>query len=279
MSNPTPAMPGMHLDVPYPHYAAWGHVRQSQLGPLLDGETPADYRYQLTRTHTPTDEQRLGLALDARLFSPDTYPDEVAVLPDWPKKSAADKARWADWYARHIGHLHISRAQANTVEAMVVNAYGYDAARLLLDQPDAQRQVSYVMDYPVRDPNLEGMTLRVQGRVDYQLCDEGIVMDLKTFGRGLAYRQVMTSCQQWHYFCQLALYREMARAAGWEPRECLLLAVQSTPPHKVRVLRVGETRLSLAWEQVREALEVVAWCTYHGDWPGYSGQIEDLDPA
>ena len=273
-----PPLPGRYLDVPYATYAAWGHLRQSHLHPLLEGQSPAHYWYYRQHPKASTEAMQLGSALDCALLDPDALPGAVVRAPDRPRRSRVDRAWWAQWAADHPGVVALSEDAWERLQGMLAAVHAHRGARLLLEQPDAHRQPSYVYDHALILEDGTPWTLRLQGRPDWELPDEGLMVDLKTC-RSAAWRRFRCEVTDRWYHGQAGAYRQMAAAAGWRPERYLYLCVENEPPYGVAVRPLSEARWTEGWVGVAAALATVAACERAGSYPGYPDTLDDTDPV
>lgn len=103
----------------------------------------------------------------------------------------------------------------------------------------------------------------------------GHIADLKTC-RDAHPDRLMWQALRLNYHAQLAWYREGVRLSGaGTPSEAYIVAVESTPPHPVVVLRVTEPMLERGARLCRLWFEQLLVCEESGVWPGYSEAIVD----
>ncbi|MFT4281224.1 PD-(D/E)XK nuclease-like domain-containing protein [Microbacterium sp.] len=157
-------------------------------------------------------------------------------------------------------------------DAVLMNA----KARRLLELPGFT-ECSLFADDPVT-----GVHLR--GRLDRLAWDDELgwlPLDAKTT-TDVQRRKLTTSIVDFGYDIQFVVYDMLLRLIfGVEPQPMHFIFVEKAFPHEVRVVRMGDP----AWraggeEKMRAALDLFAWCTERGEWPGDDedgGDVQDLE--
>lgn len=103
--------------------------------------------------------------------------------------------------------------------------------------------------------------------------------DLKTTS-GLAQKRVWSRVAfDMAYDMQASYYPRGAEWVRGEPPEGMRFAVIETkPPYGIRVYQLSPAAIEVADAQVRAAIDLWARCRESGEWPGYSDDVEYLDP-
>ncbi len=155
------------------------------------------------------------------------------------------------------------------VSAMVEAILADEKARDLLERP-GYTEASLIADDPAT-----GVQLR--SRMDRYA--DGIPIDVKTTS-DVQTRKITNAIVDFGYDIQSAVYRELLRLVlGIEPEFMHFIFVEKTFPHDVRVIRMSDPAWVTGGErQMREAIDLFAWCNERGVWPsaGGAGPIEDL---
>jgi len=156
------------------------------------------------------------------------------------------------------------------VKLMADAVLKHTKARSLLERPGFT-EVSLFAEDPIT-----GVHLR--GRLD-RFAD-GIPIDVKST-TDVQPRKLTTAIVDFGYDIQSTVYDLLLRLVlGIDPEPMHFIFVEKTFPHDVRVVRMGDP----AWqaggeEKMRAALDLFAWCTERGEWPGDDedgGPIQDL---
>ncbi len=80
------------------------------------------------------------------------------------------------------------------------------------------------------------------------------------------------------YHAQCAWYRQAVLESGkGQPREVFIVAVESSAPYPVTVLRLTDRALDMGQRLVRLWFERLLSCEQSGQWPGYVQSIVDFD--
>lgn len=83
---------------------------------------------------------------------------------------------------------------------------------------------------------------------------------------------------RYQYNAQLAFYQEALVQSGLAvPREAFVVAVESSAPYVVTVMRATERALDHGRRSCRLWMERLLGCEAANEWPGYVGNIVDLD--
>lgn len=83
---------------------------------------------------------------------------------------------------------------------------------------------------------------------------------------------------RYQYNAQLAFYWEAVLQSGLAvPREAFVVAVESSAPYVVTVMRLTERALDHGRRSCRLWMERLLGCEAAGEWPGYVGNIVPLD--
>ncbi len=201
--------------------------------------------------------QRLGAGSHAIIFGQPTavYPGKVRRGKEWEqfKQDNAD----ALWLSRS------EEAQA-TVLADAVRNHREASALLFADDSAVEQRIEW---------NFMGRACA--GTPDVRTGS--YIVDLKTtkcahperFARDATFRS---------YHAQLAWYLDGVRLSGLgTPTEAYIVAVESTPPHPVTVLRLTDNAIDQGRRLCRIWLERVLGCERDNRWPGYCESIVPFD--
>ncbi|SDR71351.1 PD-(D/E)XK nuclease-like domain-containing protein [Microbacterium paraoxydans] len=124
----------------------------------------------------------------------------------------------------------------------------------------------------------EATGVQVRSRLD--ALGEGVLADVKTTPDVSAWK-ITNAVVDLGYDLSAEMYRQMViRVLGYDPGPMNLIFVEKELPHEVRVVRLADPAWRVGGEaKIRAALDVFAWCSEQGVWPGDDedgGEIRDL---
>lgn len=124
----------------------------------------------------------------------------------------------------------------------------------------------------------EATGVQVRSRLD--ALGEDILADVKTTP-DVSARKITNAVVDHGYDLSAEMYRQMViRVLGYDPGPMNLIFVEKELPHEVRVVRLADPAWRVGGEtKIRAALDVFAWCSEQGVWPGDDedgGEIRDL---
>jgi PDDEXK-like domain of unknown function (DUF3799) len=116
--------------------------------------------------------------------------------------------------------------------------------------------------------------------MDWWGPDESTVLDLKTTRAGLSDELLARKITNenldfraaWYERGLTRLYPELAGRTRY-----ILVFIEQTPPHWVRVVRLGQHSLARGHKKVAHALGLYSRCLHAEHWPGYPHEITRLD--
>lgn len=152
-------------------------------------------------------------------------------------------------------------------EAVLANA----KAKSLLERP-GYTEVSMF----AKDPETD-VALRI--RAD-RLTADGLLIDLKST-IDVRPRKITNAVVDFGYDLSAATYRHVIeQVLGEKSSPMHLIFVEKEPPYDVRVVRLADPAWQMGGEvKMRAAIDLFAWCTEQGVWPGDDedgGEIRDL---
>ncbi|MFK4760335.1 PD-(D/E)XK nuclease-like domain-containing protein [Microbacterium sp. ZW T5_45] len=151
-------------------------------------------------------------------------------------------------------------------DAVLTNA----KARTLLEQPGFT-EVSLFAEDPESGVPLRGRIDRLAGTT---LIDLKSAADVRT-------RRITTSVVDFGYDLSAVVYRRLVELVTGEKASPMhLIFVEKDAPYEVRVVKLANPVWQLGGEaKMRAAIDLFAWCTEQGVWPGDDedgGEIRDL---
>lgn len=198
-----------------------------------------------------------------------TYPDEHLT----PSGNVSTKAATVEWEAeqRAAGFTLLSPSDALTVDAMAEAVLAHPTARPFLEVA-TMREVSVFAD-------VDGVPCRARFDALSEPTRNGVyAVDLKTTVDATK-AGFESSVKRYGYDVQVAHYDDTLRAAtGHGVDRFLLIAVEKSGPFEVAVFELPELWRQMGRTKAAEARRVFAECVESGEWPGYSTDVQFLDP-
>jgi hypothetical protein len=193
-----------------------------------------------------------------------------ALLLDQPVAVFTGKVRsgkvWQEFQDEHAGKTILNRREHAQAEAMAEAVWGNREARHLI-----------AADGVALEQRLEWLQQGVPCSGTPDARAGTFIADLKTtrcadpdrFARDATWR---------HYHAQLAWYLDGVRLSGLgKPTEAYVVAVESTPPHCVTVMRLTDRAIDQGRRLCRIWLERYIGCERDDYWPGYVESIVPFD--
>lgn len=270
--------PGVY-SVPFDQYlrdpVPGGSLSTSGAKTLLN-TCPAIFDWQ--RTHGRPDKKAfdVGHAAHAEVLGDGM---EIRVIPDellganGSASTNAAKAFIAS--ARAAGAVPIKSGEAAEVFAMGEALRAHPRAGRILDPSrGAVEQSVFWID--------ERTGIWRRARYDYMREeDDGgrlVIVDFKT-ADDLADRLLANAIGRYGYDQQSAWYCDGAKALSLSDDPRFLFIFQAkTPPYLVRVIELPDRWVEIGREKNDRALDLFAECSAAGEWPGYSLDVEVLEP-
>lgn len=199
--------------------------------------------------------RRIGRGVHALMFS-----QPLAV---WPKRRQGK-----DWETFKVANAsrEILNESEHAQALTMVNAIRRDplAGPLLFDGSVFERRIEWSID-----------GRRCSGTPD--AVAPGRLIDLKTARTSEPDRFVRQATWM-SYHGQLAWYQDGLELAGLQrPDECYIVAVESSEPYAVTVLRATERTLDMGRRMNRLWWERLRVCESANEWPAYAQSIVDFD--
>lgn len=218
-------------------------------------KSPMHYEHALTAEDDPTYAMERGSSVHAIVFG------TQRVLA-YPGKTRAGK-EWEAFKAANADALILTRNEYEKSCSMAEAVWNHAEAMELLTGITEKTLHFEFMGRPARaTPDC-----RAQDRVT----------ELKTT-MNTEPEKLMRHCQRMHYHAQLAWYRDAVLLSGeGQPRDAYIVAVESSAPHPVTVLRLTERTLDQGARAVRLWFERLRACEESNFWPPYVQSIVDWD--
>lgn len=254
--------------MPEDEYFAHPALSASGMKTLL--RSPKHFRFARTENQAPKTEFDVGHAVHARVLGRGMPIVEIPARLLSGVNMAIQSSAAKEWVekARLDGSVPLKPKDylkvTKTSDAVLTNV-------------KAQRVLEAA---PFREVSLFGQDeatgVQMRGRLDL-LGD--VLGDLKT-AADISTRKITSAVVDLGYDVSAAVYRELVRLVlGYDPGPMHLVFVEKEPPYDVRVVRLAGGWEVTGESKMRGALDLFAWCTEQGKWPGDDedgGEIHDL---
>lgn len=263
--------PGIYPDLPEDQYHAdcvpGGSLSSTGARAILPPGTPKQYDWDRHRTvHKP--EWDFGSAFHSMILG--TGPEIVIIeAPNYQTKDAREQRDEA--YGR--GHLPLLPSEHEHALAMVMTLHRHPVAGPLFAKgTGAAEQSLFWVD--------ERTGVWCRGRLDWMkpAATGGrlIIADLKTT-TAADDESLSKTIARFGYHQQAEWYLTGVRTLGIHPDPAYVLVfVEKTSPHQVRVVQLDAYALQLAKWKNQRALDIYKACTDTGEWPGYPTDITTI---
>lgn len=262
---------GAWLGVPMSVYRAHPALSSSEVRLVL--ESPLTY-WRIRNGVIPgesTAEMDYGTAGHGVILQGSTedfhiHPDKRSDGGKWTKQANECK----DWHAAHEDKPAISASEANRLLADRDYVRNHVRAQNLFSGGDgAQFEVTLICGK--EKARLDLLTLFGE---QCEISDLKIVSDASTEA---LIRVVLNRT----YHIQLAWYRRVARALGFNPVRLNLIALQKGTKPLLNVREVPASALRLGDQRIEEALSLLARCEASGVWPDFADDdlTESIKPV
>ena len=170
---------------------------------------------------------------------------------------------WEQFQADHVNDNIVTEAESHKIMGMCASVQAHpEAVRVLTGERERYIEWTY-----------QGRAVRSTPDV----IGDGFVTDLTTTVNADPERFKWDAVRRL-YHAQLAFYAEAVRSSGLgEPRQAYIVAVESSAPYAVSVLRLTPDALDIGGRLCHQWMEQVRACEAANHWPGYSDAIVDLD--
>lgn len=258
--------PGVHRQVPFNEYLRWPAVSKHDLD--LVNRSPRHYQAaKLTPTET-TPAMAFGSAAHTWILEPEKAPLEIAVRPNYDRRTKAGKEMAAEFDAGAFGKTIITEEDARHLAAMsaAVNQHKI-AAKLIDDAIAIEASVLW------QDERTKAMC-----RCRPDIIGKDYVVDLKTT-YDASKDGFAKSVHKYRYQVQAAYYLDACMALNELPPESafIFIAVEKKPPYGVAVYTLTKEDLDRGRFQYEKDLTRYAHCMQTGHWFGYSESINYIE--
>ena len=236
----------------------------------LYGHSPAHYRLAAdTPPQPPTPACLLGQAVHALTLEGEAaYRARFIVAPEGiDRRTKAGKATWQEFQDQAAGRAVLTADQAAAVQGMAEAIGRSRTANKLLARCTVRESTVIWTDPATGTP--------CKARPDAMDPATGLLLDLKSTSDATL-DAIRKDVARRLYHGQLAFYRRGLQAAGHPAAPCVLVFVESTPPHGVRVVALDDEALQAGDTLVDQLLRLHADCEAACTWPGFPDKVEAL---
>lgn len=274
--------PGWHKDLSNDDYHGSKGYSSSQVKKLIE-KTPAHLKQSFLEKNKSTANMALGTAVHTLVLEPEKYDAEVAVMPEFNKRTNAGKAAFANFMDRNEGKTIINEDQAAQAKAMADNVLNHEYASILLQDCITEQSVYWwYKSMDVDDERKYKLMLKV--RPDALSMSHNVIIDLKTCADA-SVDGFTRAIQHFYYHVSAAMYLEGVNQCKDLLQHCghmaftkfIFICVENTLPYEVAVYELGAEYINLGKIIYRRALMDLQRA-HEEDWPGYPEEIRVLEP-
>lgn len=219
-------------------------------------QSPAHYIHEVTNPRGPSVAMRRGSYTDALLFE--------------------TTAAWAVFEGSRRGKAWDAFELANTTKQTITQAE-VEPCMEMARSLRRNREAMELLGDGVRQQTLGWKFLGRECAGTPDVRNASRVVDLKTT-RSADPRRFVRDGLFRAYHAQLAWYLDAVSLCGvGKPSEAYIVAVESTPPHPVTVLRLTDNAIDAGRRACRLWLERLIACEQADHWPGYVECSVDFD--
>lgn len=281
---------GIHRNVPDRDYHRMDCLSRSMLDAYHAGDSLAQIRWSMLHPAKPTPPQQLGTAVHMMVLEPERAATEVLQAPALDLRKPADRERWVEFQADHLGAI-ILRGADDGIDR-------YDAARYMrdavLEHPFgraflplvSERELTCVWKltgeplidvttFASKEPRYRPSTActltAARFRIDALVAEDRAILDVKTIysvNKSVRERRISEGLHR-----QGAFYRQGARALGLPAEHYVVFFVQSAPPWEVVPQRIPEGDLEIGWNEMQAAWLAADPHVAAGRWPGHTDDL------
>ena len=201
----------------------------------------------------------IGAAVHLMTLKDEPFEDHFIEVPAevLSKSGSINTGAYREW-AEGIGDLRpLKRSELDQIEAMAAAVCRNPAVRVSLE--------GIIEVTIVWKDEKTGLWLR--SRPD-ALPASGVYCDLKTMGRDLTYRAMMTALNDLGYYVQLALMADgMMAVTGQETTDFGLIWVGTDAPYHVVPTAVDAMWIEIGNREMRKGIDAIAHGLETGEWP------------
>lgn len=266
--NPKDPKPGIYRDVPSDVYFSARAVNHSTLK-LID-RSPAHFKVNYANaSHKESDAKRLGSLAHLMLFEPSRVKGDTIPAPVNPKTGRAfssETKAWTEYAEANPGKLIVSDEEMEKATRMVASALEHPQLGTIFNA-STDSELVIVWD--------DG-GICCKAKID-ALVGTMMIGDLKTTADA-SERAFAGSIVEYGYDTQAAFYLRGCHALGLSGLDFIFGCVENEAPYEAAGYTLGAEFLSIGRARVDRWLDVVRKCQAANAWPGYTGELIEIQP-
>jgi len=260
--------PGIYRDVPSEVYFSARAVNHSTLK-LMD-RSPAHFKVNYASgSHKESDAKRLGSLAHLMLFEPSRVKGNTIPAPINPKTSRAygmDTKAWQEYADANPGKLIVSDEEMDRATRMVASVLEHPQLGVIFNA-STESEVVIVWD--------DGGVV-CKAKLD-AIVGTLMIGDLKTTADA-SERAFAGSIVEYGYDTQAAFYLRGCHALGLSGLDFVFGCVENEAPYEAAGYTLGAEFLSIGRVRVDRWLDQVRKCQQANAWPGYTGELVEIQP-
>lgn len=254
-------------------YHAGPGISKSHLDAIAEenGKSPLHYWHKYVNPERVRDEPTaamvMGTAIHTAILEPDLLNQTVVCGLDIPKRSAADKAEWANFEAANAGKIILRAEDYQTVLAVRDAVHKHPVASSLIK--DGQTEQSFYATHPETGELIKCRTDLVSNSGEF-------ILDVKSTDdaspEGFA-----RSAANFRYHVQQSWYQDIFDIIyGEHPPYWMFLAVEKKPPYAIGIYYLPNEAVNLGGLLAQRDLRKIVEHKRNNEWPDYGTEVKEL---
>lgn len=239
------------------------HEYLSFSGAKAFAKAPAYYPAYLRKENEETPARRIGTGVHMRVLEPNRFSTGIVTVTNRVTKENKERI-----------------AQAEAEGKWVLNVKEYDQICKMSDSILKDPLAASLLKGGVAESSIfwkdakSGVNLKC--RPDY-LRDDGVIVDLKTYGEDMDDDALMRQVMKMKYHYQSAMYLDgVGQLLGRELNMFAHVFVGDEDPYLVRVIVLNDAALDKARFDLDELFQRFAECKAKNVWPGFNSGITEV---
>lgn len=228
----------------------------------------AHLRHAVTGGDTPeTPSMRIGSAAHCLILEPEKFDACFFVYKSADRRTKAGQNAYTQIVEAAAGRTLINDTEMAACRAIADAVRKHPAAGPFIGAPGICEAVATWTD--------EETGILCKARFD-KYAAGALALDIKTT-RDASGRAFARQCATLGYAQQVAWYEEGFRAVTGTHTQCVLIAVESEPPHAVGFYTIDERSIADATAINRQIVRAVRHAMTTGEWPAYSPGVVSIE--